>query len=94
MIIKLCILPPKTILLIPAKTGCNWWQPVFDRSFNIPKSGQLQPQPYTTVCNRLLMVRLPSVGSGWVPVFFPVAQPDLEALVTNEIIRHLHDEED
>src|SRR5271155_5667624 len=31
-----------------------------------------QPQP---------MVRLRSVGSGWVPVFFPVAQPDLEALV-------------
>jgi hypothetical protein len=32
----------------------------------------MQPQP---------MVRLPTVGSGWVPVFFPVVQPDLQALL-------------
>src|SRR5271168_3510242 len=44
----------------------------------------MQPQPATVhdCMQPQPTVRLPPVGSGWVPVFFPVAQLDLEALIS------------
>src|SRR5271163_859219 len=58
------------------------YKPVATGPENFSNGRNRNRQPTATVCNRFLMVRLPSVGSGWIPVFFPVAQPDLEALVS------------